>query len=87
MKKFLEKNVLGSPKTTMAGLTVAVIVFLYYIGTITEDQAVFIIGLLTSLGFIASKDGNVTFSKQSNATGPGGSTNPPTGPDGLPQKP
>ena len=87
MKNFLEKNVLKSWKTTMAGLSVAVIVFLNYIGTITEQQAVFILGLLTSLGLISSKDGNITFSKQGNAAGPGGSTNPPTGPDGLPQKP
>jgi hypothetical protein len=60
MKKFLKSNVLKSWKTTMAGLTVGVLVALNYIGTLTEQQTVFILGLLTSLGFVASKDGNVS---------------------------
>ena len=60
MKKFLEKNVLKSWKTTMVGLVLAAIAFLYHIGSISERDVVFITGLLTSLGFIASKDGNVS---------------------------
>lgn len=60
MKKFFENNVLKSWKTTMTGLVMGLLTFMYHIGSISEHDVVLIASLLTTFGFIASKDGNVS---------------------------
>ncbi len=61
------KNIAKNWKTTLAGLLVILIPIAVKLGYITSDMAAAIVTVLTGLGFLAAKDGNVT-----------GGTNPAT---------
>ena len=47
-------------KTTAAGVLVALLAAATYFGWLTEEQGKSITSVLTALGLIAAKDGNVT---------------------------
>lgn len=74
MKNFLVKNW----KTTLAGLSILVLVGLYILKEIDTTQLLTIIGILTGIGFIGAKDGDKTgVSTFTDDIAGGGHHNPP----------
>lgn len=63
MKQFLDYTkiaILKSWKTTAAGLALFVVGYLQHTGKISAETAGIVITNLAGLGFVASKDGNVS---------------------------
>jgi len=54
------KNIVKNWKTTLAGILVVLIPMATQLGYITPEMAGGIVTILTGLGLIAAKDGNVT---------------------------
>jgi hypothetical protein len=73
MKKFIKTYIFKSWKTTLAGISLAIIAYLQQTNKISTEAAASLTTLLISLGLVASKDANAT-----------GSTTP--GADGRPDK-
>jgi len=56
MKNFIQKNY----KTTLSGLVIMVLVIVYLLNKITNEQFLTTTAFLTGIGLIISKDGDQT---------------------------
>jgi hypothetical protein len=71
-------NLIKGWKTSLIGLVILTLVTLYIFNKITTEQLLTIIGVLTSVGLFAAKDGNeAEVSPFSEEIGGGGIKNPP----------